>query len=89
MRLLTSLVTSLAVLALAGTGPALAKECRIPDPVPGVRAQLPPDCRDAVRRDRIEAAKENVKGNQGFIDLGNGTQVRIGGRVRGEVGISR
>jgi hypothetical protein len=83
------LLTSLAVLALTVSAPALAKECRIPDPAPGVRAQLPPECRDAVRRDRFEAAKENVKGNQGFINLGNGTQVRIGGRVRAEVGVGR
>jgi hypothetical protein len=78
----------LAILATVTGGPALAKECRIHNPAPGGRAQLPPGCKEPARQDRFEAARqEYVKGNQGFIDLGNGTQVRIGGRVRAEVGV--
>ena len=84
------LLTSLAILSIIVSGSALAKECRIPDPIPGAKAQLPPGCRDTVRPDLSEAAKQDyVKRNQGFIDLGNGTQVRIDGRVRAEVGIGR
>ena len=39
-------------------GPAFAKDCRIPDLAPGVRAQLPPGCKSSVpaRSDRGRAA---------------------------------
>jgi len=68
-------------------GSALAKECRMPDVPPGVRVQLPPGCKDPLEARRLEAQRqESLKANQGFVDLGNGTQVRIGGRVRAEVG---
>ncbi|WP_201831916.1 hypothetical protein [Microvirga zambiensis] len=80
---------SLAVL-LAAAGPAVAKDCRIPDAAPGVRAQLPPECRNGVQAGRADSARrEALQANQGFIDLGNGTQVRIGGRVRVEAGARR
>jgi len=75
---------------LAAAGPAFAKDCRIPEAAPGIRAQLPPECRNAVQAGRGEAARrEALPANQGFIDLGNGTQVRIGGRVRVEAGARR
>ena len=75
---------------LAAASPAFAKDCRIPDAAPGVRAQLPPECRNAVQPGREEAARrEALQAKQGFIDLGNGTQVRVGGRVRVETGYRR
>jgi len=81
MRLLC---VSFALLICAGS-PVLAKECRMPDVPPGVRVQVPPECRDRFGPGRLEAKSENsLRANDGFIDLGSGTQVRIGGRVRAE-----
>lgn len=77
-------------LALIATAPALAKECRIPDVPPGVRVQLPPGCeRDQRGMAEKLADQRHVSGEAGFIDLGNGTKVRVGGRVRAEMGVSR
>ncbi len=78
------LCASFAILISAG-GPVLAKECRMPDVPPGVRLQVPPECRDRFEVSRSATAKEDsLRANQGFIDLGNSTQVRIGGRIRAE-----
>ncbi|WP_230532168.1 hypothetical protein [Microvirga roseola] len=71
---------------LLGAAPALAKECRMPELPPGARASLPPGCDKLLQKD---AAEERLRGKDGFIDLGNGTSVRIGGRVRVEVGTRR
>jgi hypothetical protein len=77
----------LAALIVAAGSPALAKECRIPDARPGIRVQLPPECRNLVQSGRAEAERrEALRSDRGFINLGNGTQVRIGGRVRVEAG---
>jgi hypothetical protein len=80
----------IAAVALVAAVPAAAKECRMPDVPPGVRAQLPPGCD---RFDKAAAAKASeqsaARGEAGFIDLGNGTKVRIGGRVRAEMGVTR
>jgi hypothetical protein len=79
-----SLVVSAALLMSAGS-PAFAKECRMPDVPPGVRIQVPPECRDRFEPGRPEAKRQDsLRADQGFIDLGNGTQVRIGGRIRAE-----
>lgn len=79
-----SLVVSAALLMSAGN-PVLAKECRMPDVPTGVRIQLPPECRDRFESGRLEAKRQDsLRADQGFIDLGNGTQVRIGGRIRAE-----
>ena len=45
------LLSATAVLSDRRCGPALAKECRMPDLPPGVRVKLPPGCKDA-RPDR-------------------------------------
>jgi hypothetical protein len=82
MKLLTVLTFAAVVLA----GPVLAKECRIPDPKPGAPIQVPQECKDAVRpKQQVEASKSEP----GAIDLGSGTTVRIGGRVRAETAWSR
>ncbi|WP_114946806.1 hypothetical protein [Microvirga calopogonii] len=57
----------------------------MPDVPPGVQVQVPPECRDRPQDRRAQAERQNsLKANQGFIDLGNGTQVRVGGGVRAE-----
>jgi len=77
-------------LSLLGAGPAVAKECRMPDLPPGVRVQLPPGCREPVgTAPAKQDAREALRGEAGFVDLGNGTKVRIGGRVRAETGFRR
>ena len=79
-----------AILLIGASSSALAKECRTPDLPPGVKVRLPPGCDDPIRTGRFEAEKQkSLKADQGFIDLGNGTQVRIGGRVRAEMGFRR
>jgi len=77
----------LAASVFMATAPAVAKECRIPDPKPGQALQIPPECKDVVRPRQQRA--EALKGEPGAIDLGNGTTVRIGGRVRAEMGWRR
>ena len=75
---------------LIGTGAALAKECRIPDLPPGMRVQLPPHCKEPTRMGRTQSAKQDrLRGDDGFVEIGDGTRVRIGGRVRTEFGIRR
>ena len=75
---------------IAAVGPAAAKECRMPDVPPGVRVQLPPGCD---RQERSVAAdsrrQDRIRGESGFVDIGNGTTVRIGGRVRVDMGVRR
>jgi len=78
MKRLTILAASLVVLA----GSALAKECRMPDPKLGVRLHVPPECDDEVRSK--PQRNEALKSEPGAIDLGSGTTLRIGGRVRAE-----
>ena len=83
MKRLTILASFLFVLA----GPALAKECRIPDPKPGQAIQVPDACKDVLRpkNQRVDA----LRGDRSAIDLGSGTTLRIGGRVRAETGWKR
>ncbi|WP_445500479.1 hypothetical protein [Microvirga sp. G4-2] len=78
MTRLTILAASLFVLA----GPALAKDCRIPDPKPGQAIEVPEACKDVVRAKSQQA--DAIKGDKGAIDLGHGTTLRIGGRMRAE-----
>lgn len=76
--------------ALVAAGPALARDCRAPDVPPGVRVQLPPGCSDPIRTPvPRRGAAERVQAENGFIDLGNGTKVKVSGRVRAEVGFRR
>ncbi|WP_262032145.1 hypothetical protein [Microvirga sp. Mcv34] len=59
----------------------------MPDVPPGIQIQIqvPPECQDRVKDRRIQADRpDSLKSGQGFVDLGNGTQVRVGGRVRVE-----
>lgn len=80
----------LSLLLIASAGPALAKECRTPHLPPGTEVRLPPGCEETPPAVRSKAQRQgNVRAEQGFIDLGNGTQVRISGRVRAEYGVRR
>ncbi|SCZ07635.1 hypothetical protein [Microvirga guangxiensis] len=72
----------LASFLLTLTGSAVAKECRIPEPKPGQAIQVPDACRDTVRPKNKQ--DEALKSDKGAIDLGYGTTLRIGGRVRAE-----
>ncbi|MBA1157496.1 hypothetical protein [Microvirga mediterraneensis] len=77
-------IVTAALLVCAGA-PALAKECRMPNVPPGVQVHVPPECRDRFQERRAQVERQDsLKTSQGFIDLGNGTQVRVGGRVRAE-----
>lgn len=79
-----------ACLAL-GAGPSVAKDCRVPEAPPGVRVQPPVGCEPTgrdVRKAGTGAAMRSAS-EPGLIDLGNGTQVRVGGRVRVEAGTRR
>jgi hypothetical protein len=80
----------LSLLLIASGGSALAKECRTPHLPPGMEVRLPPGCEEPLPAGRSKAERQgSVRAEQGFIDLGNGTQVRISGRVRAEYGIRR
>lgn len=78
------------LLLIASAGPALAKECRTPHLPPGMEVRLPPGCENHLpaRRSKAET-RDGLRAEQGFVDLGNGTKVRISGRVRAEYGFSR
>lgn len=83
MRRLVVVASSLLILA----GPAAAKGCRIPDPKPGQPLQVPAECKDSVRPRHRDT--DALRSDPGAIDLGNGTTVRIGGRIRAETGWRR
>ena len=80
----------LSLLLIVSAGPALAKECRTPHLPPGMEVRLPPGCEEPLQASRSKAERrDGLRAEQGFIDLGNGTQVRISGRVRAEMGFRR
>jgi hypothetical protein len=61
--------------------PALAqRDCRPWDLPPGVRMPDRPGCPPA----RLPEARPKPGSRPGFVDLGNGTEIRIDGRVRAE-----
>ena len=71
----------LAVLLLAA-GPAAA-ECRPGDLQPEAKGERAAACREEASR-RLDDQRLRAGSQPGFIDLGNGTEVRIGGRARVE-----
>jgi hypothetical protein len=79
----------LSLLLIASAGSALAKECRTPHLPPGMEVRLPPGCEEPLASRSKAERRNGIRAEQGFIDLGNGTQVRISGRVRAEFGVSR
>lgn len=79
----------LSLLLMASAGPALAKECRTPHLPPGMEVRLPPGCEEPLASRSKAERRNGIRAEQGFIDLGNGTKVRISGRVRAEYGLRR
>lgn len=80
----------LSLLLIVSAGPALAKDCRTPHLPPGMEVRLPPGCDEPLpARGSKGERRDSLRAEQGFIDLGNGTKVRISGRVRAEYGFSR
>jgi hypothetical protein len=81
-RIPLRLAIALVLPALSATA-AAARDCRPPpDAPPGVRVPPPPGCLaspppQAPRGDALRAGRQD-----GFVDLGGGSSVRIGGRVR-------
>jgi hypothetical protein len=84
-------IVAAASLLMIGATPLSARECRTPDAPPGVRAQLPPGCQPARSAVRPNSDQSRARAGKtpGFIDLGNGTEVRIEGRVRAETILRR
>jgi hypothetical protein len=78
---------ALAALAAAAASSVAAKECKpSADAPPGVRAPAPRGCAAAspVRPFAEEAVRAGRE--PGFVDLGNGSSLRVSGRVRVDVG---
>ncbi len=72
------------LLLLAGAAPAAARDCRIPGAPPGVRVQPPPGCPETAPGPAKASDRQGVRAGRspGTIVLENGTEIRIGGRVR-------
>ena len=73
-------------LVLGCAMPAGARDCRPADPPPGVRVQIPAKC-EARKPQPVRGSEHppaQAGRDPGFVDLGNGTTMRIGGRVRAD-----
>ena len=80
-------ILSLSILAaLVAAHPGVARDCRPAEGPPGVRLPERAGCKspDAARADTKPTLAKTGRA-PGFIDLGNGTQVRVGGEVGVEV----
>jgi hypothetical protein len=78
-----------ALVVLVGAASAAeGRDCRVPEAPPGVRVQAPVGCEARVpppaSRPKPGAGLKASR-QPGFIDLGNGSQLRVGGRVRVDV----
>jgi hypothetical protein len=82
MKLLLRFAVGSAAVLLAG-GAASAEDCRPADAPPGVRVPDRPGCQP-LRPGKPAETRSKAGREPGFIDLGNGTEVRISGRVRVE-----
>ena len=81
-----ALIAALAVLA----GPAAAAECRAPEAIRGAKAAAQPGCPTRTRpapSPQDEAARAGR--TPGFVDLGNGVELRVSGRVRADTILRR
>ncbi len=79
IALLSALV---AVVALAQ--PSAAKDCRAAEAPPGVRMPERAGCKPPGKRDPVKPEAKTGR-SPGFIDLGGGAELRIGGSVDMEV----
>ena len=82
MTLLRAIIVA-STASLSAVGPAAAKDCRPADAPPGVDVPDRPGCKPSRP---AKPAETGLKAGRepGFIDLGNGTEVRFSGRVRTE-----
>jgi hypothetical protein len=74
------------ILLLAAAAPATARDCRVPEAPPGVSVPPRPGCSapEAKPARRTDPRAVRTGRNAGAILLENGTEIRIGGRVRFE-----
>ena len=79
-------MTRLAVLAaailLSGAASAAGRDCRLPEAPPGVRVPPQPGCRPPAPEPAGRPQAVPAGRSPGAIVLENGTEIRIGGRVR-------
>lgn len=73
---------ALASFAIAPLDAALADSCRRADDRLVANERARPDCRPDERLRPYEPDRVRAGRDPGFVDLGNGTEVRVGGRVR-------
>jgi hypothetical protein len=64
-------------------GSAEARPCR-PGEAPRFSAEGRPSCETGERLKPYDPTAQRAGSRPGFIDLGNGTEVRVGGRVQME-----
>ncbi len=86
--LIARLALSLGALLMADIAPAA--ECRAPDSPQLLHERRTTRCVPAGRSTRAAMEDRLHRGKDlGFVDLGNGTQVKISGRVRAELVVQR
>jgi hypothetical protein len=78
-----SIMSASLVAGLAVSQPGAAKDCRSIAPPPGVRVPERAGCKPPPTTDKRPKTKAGR--TPGFFDLGNGTQLRIGGSVEVEM----
>jgi hypothetical protein len=71
-------------LLIGSVVPSQARDCRPADAPPGVRVPLPSGCRSTAMEtpDKNRSPAARAGQGAGYIDLGNGSQVRVSGRAR-------
>lgn len=79
-------LVAFALTALGGPSPGEA--CRRADDAKA-RRTASRDCPPRERLEPYDPSRSRAGRTPGFIDLGNGTEVRIGGRVRTEYDVRR
>jgi hypothetical protein len=85
MILSRTLLAAAALLAVSG---AQAESCRTPAAGDkGAAART--DCRPSERLQPYEPGAARTGRDRGFIDLGNGTEVRVGGRAQMDYDVRR
>jgi hypothetical protein len=73
------------ILAIASTA-ASAEACRRPA---GEARDRAADCKPSERLQPYDPDRVRAGRSPGFVDLGNGTEVRVGGRVRMDYDVRR
>jgi hypothetical protein len=86
----TLLFAALAATAVLAAGTTAARDCRPVEPqLPGVRLPPTPGCPPPGEAKPASVERPKAGRDPGFIDLGGGTTVRVGGQVRGETRFGR